>query len=83
MNMQESPEELPYRKQKLFYYFKYLTDGIQYYPGTQLSQVHANLGITDEQFDRVVGKMTTCLRKMRPKLKVFQQFSRRISDLRD
>ena len=47
-----------------------------------MPEVHKNLGISDEIFDKACQVFTTSLKKMKPKLKVMREFVARIGGLR-
>ena len=78
----KDPELMCLFKEKMFHYFKYKMDGLKYYIGQSLSEVHWPLGITDLMFDKAVSIVISTLKKQKPKLAVFREFSKRISDLR-
>ena len=48
-----------------------------------MPDVHRNLGISNEIFDKACEVFTHSLRKVRPKLKVFREFVARIGGIRD
>ena len=60
-------------KEKYVQYIKFLFGGSKYYVGRSLAEVHANLRITDEQFDDASDAFLAALQKFkpRPKKKVF------------
>ena len=58
-------------KEKLCAYFKYKLDGSRFYIGRTMVEVHKNLGITDEMFDKMCQVFLDSLRKQKPKAKVF------------
>lgn len=67
---------------KLCSYFKYKLDGSRFYIGKTMTEVHKNLGITDDLFDNFCSIFLTSLKKQKPKAKVFQAFYKRIVALR-
>lgn len=58
-------------KEKLCAYFKYKLDGSRFYIGRSMPDVHRNLGITDDLFDKVSQVFLNSLKKMKLKPKVF------------
>lgn len=76
------PDEMEMLKFKLLQFFKWLLDGIPHYIGRTMYDVHKNLGITDEVFDKAAAVFASQLRRLRPKMKVFREFVKRVSDLR-
>ena len=74
-------EEMEILKEKLCLFFKYKLDGSRFYIGRSMTEVHKNLGITDELFDKMCQIFLTSLRR-HTKIKVFQAFYRRIVALR-
>ena len=69
--------------EKLCSFFKYKLDGSRFYIGRSMTDVHKNLGISDEMFDKMCQVFMTTLRKhTKGKVKVFQAFYRRIISLR-
>jgi len=77
------PDEMEMLKEKLVQYFKYKLDGAQFYIGKSMPDVHRNLGISNDMFDKACEVFTQSLRKVRPKLKVFREFVARIGGIRD
>lgn len=57
-------------------------DGQKFYIGRPMAEVHKNLGITDEVFDKACKVFTDAVRKQKIKLKVFLAFNKRIGGLR-
>lgn len=47
-----------------------------------MADVHRNLGIKDDVFDKACDVFTCSLKKLKPKYKVFKEFIKRISNLR-
>lgn len=47
-----------------------------------MPEVHKNLGITDEVFDKACEVFTASCKKMKPKFKVLREFVSRIGGLR-
>ena len=47
-----------------------------------MPEVHKNLGITDEVFDKACEVFVTSVKKMKPKFTVMKEFVERISSLR-
>ena len=45
-------------------------------------EAHKDLGITDEIFDQASTVFATQLRRIKPKMKVFREFVKRVGDLR-
>lgn len=68
-------------KEKLCSFFKYKLDGSRFYIGRSMTEVHKNLGVTDEMFDKMCQIFMTTLRK-HTKHKVFQHFYKKIVALR-
>ena len=58
-------------KEKLCAYFKYKLDGTRFYIGRSMPDVHRNLGITDDLFDKVSQVFLNSLKKMKLKPDVF------------
>ena len=48
-----------------------------------MPEVHKDLGITDEVFDKACEVFTKSVRKFKPKLKIFREFVKRIGGLRN
>ena len=48
-----------------------------------MPEVHKDLGITNEVFDKACDIFTASAKKFRTNIKVLRQFTRRISGLRD
>jgi len=69
-------------KEKLVQFFKFKLDGCRFYIGKPMPEVHKNLGITDEVFDKACQVFTNALKKLKPKLKVMREFVKRIGGLR-
>lgn len=69
-------------KYKLQMFFKWKLDGAPFYIGKTMYEAHKTLGITDEVFDRASGIFATALRRIKPKMKVFREFVKRVGDLR-
>ena len=59
----QEPEEMEILKEKLCNYFKFKLDGCKYYIGKPMPDVHRNLGITDEIFDKACEIFTDVLKK--------------------
>ena len=78
----QNPEEMELLKEKLCSYFKYKLDGSKFYIGKPMAEVHKNLGISDEVFDKACIVFGDSLKKMRPKLKVMREFVSRIGSIR-
>lgn len=81
-HLKDRPDALNLYKEKLFHFFKSKMDGERFYIGRSLEEVHQNLAISDELFDKASQNMITCLRKAGVKLKVFREVSARICALR-
>ena len=58
-------------------------DGQKFYIGKGMVDVHKNLGITDEAFDKACEIFAASVKKTKPKLKVMIQFVKRIGSLRN
>ena len=71
-------------KEKLAQYFKWKLDGSRFYIGRSMVEVHSNLGISDETFDKMLGILTVSLKKMKPSMdiKVLREFVKRIANIR-
>ena len=71
-------------KEKLAQYFKWKLDGSRFYIGRSMVEVHSNLGISDETFDKMLGILTVSLKKMKPNIniKVLKEFVQRIAAIR-
>ena len=67
---------------KLVHFFKYKLDGERYYIGRDMTEVHKNLGITDEMFDRACQILTASFTKMKPTTSVLREFVKRITAMR-
>lgn len=76
------PNEMEILKYKLLMFFKWKLDGAPFYIGKTMYEAHKNLGITDEIFDRASTIFATQLRRIKPKMKVFREFVKRVGDLR-
>jgi len=70
-------------QEKLCQYFKFKLDGSRYYIGKSMTEVHKNLGISDQVFDSACEIFTSSVKKMKPKLKVMREFVKRINGIRD
>ena len=79
----QDPDEMELLKDKLCAYFRFKLDGAKHYIGKSMPDVHRNLGISDEVFDKACVVFSTSLKKFKPKLKVMREFVRRISGIRD
>jgi len=69
-------------KAKLFNFFKWVMGGEKFYIGRPLKEIHWGLRISDELFDKTTTQIIQAARSTRPKLKIFRQFSKIVSDLR-
>ena len=69
-------------KFKLVQFFKFKLDGQAHYIGKDMYEVHKTLGITDYLFDKACVVFQQQLRRVKPKMPVFREFIKRISDLR-
>ena len=71
-------------KEKLAQYFKWKLDGSRFYIGRSMVEVHSNLGISDETFDKMLGILTVSLKKMKPNIniKILREFVKRIAAIR-
>lgn len=78
----KDPEQMEILKEKLCQFFKFQLDGSRFYIGKPMADVHRNLGISDEIFDKACEVFTVSLKKLKPKYKVFKEFIKRISNLR-
>lgn len=78
----KEPDHMDELKFKLHALFKYTLDGSQYYIGKDLYTAHENLGISDEVFDRTAAVFSTQLRRIKPKMKVFREFVKRVGAMR-
>lgn len=78
----QDPEEMEMLKEKLISYFKFKLDGSKFYIGKPMSEVHKNLGISDEVFDKACVVFTNSVRRMKPKFKVMREFVKRIGSIR-
>jgi truncated hemoglobin YjbI len=76
------PEEEALLKFKLYHFFRWKLDGAPHYIGKTMYEAHKNLGITDEIFDKASTIFTTQLRRIKPKMKVFREFVKRVGDMR-
>ena len=56
-------EEMEILKDKLCAFFKYKLDGSKFYIGRSMTEVHKNLGISDELFDKMTAIFLDSLRK--------------------
>jgi len=74
--------EMELLKFKLVQFFKFKLDGQAHYIGKDMYEVHKTLGITDKLFDKACVVFTQQLRRLKPKMPVFREFIKRISDLR-
>jgi len=54
-------------------------DGEKMYIGRDLQEVHFPLKISDELFDCANNEIIMCLKKCKPKFKVFKEISARLS----
>lgn len=79
----QQPEEMEILQEKLCQYFKFKLDGSRYYIGKSMTEVHKNLGISDQVFDSACEIFTSSVKKMKPKLKVMREFVKRINGIRD
>lgn len=64
---------------------KHLLDGQRFYIGRDLYEVHENLGIKSESFDKMSNILKTVLIKLKPKpkIQVFREIMNRVSKLRE
>ena len=74
----QDPDQMEMLKEKLCAYFKFKLDGSRFYIGRSMADVHRNLGITDDLFDKACDVFLASLKKLKPKAKVLQAFVRRI-----
>ena len=72
------PDQMEMLKEKLCAYFKFKLDGSRFYIGKSMADVHRNLGITDDLFDKACDVFLASLKKLKPKAKVLKAFVRRI-----
>ena len=79
----QDPEEMEMLKEKLICYFKWKLDGARFYIGKPMPDVHRNLGITDEVFDKACLIFTASLKKLKTKMGVMRPFVQRISGIRN
>ena len=70
-------------KEKLLQFFRWQMDGQKYYIGRSMTEVHRDLGITDEVFDKACQVFTASVKKVKPKLKIMREFVKRIGGLRN
>ena len=77
----QDAEEMEIIKDKLCAFFKFKLDGSRFYIGRSMTEVHRNLGITNELFDQMLQIFLTSLKKQK-KPKVFQAFYKRILALK-
>jgi len=78
----QDPYEMELLKEKLTQFFKWQMDGQKFYIGKNMPDVHRDLGITDELFDKACVVFANSLKKMKPKFKVMREFVKRIGGLR-
>ena len=78
----KDPDEMELLKEKLHQLFKYKLDGSKFYIGKDMTEVHKDLGITDEIFDKACDVFTNSVKKVKPNIKVMKEFIKRISDMR-
>ena len=78
----QDPEQMEMLKEKLCAYFKYKLDGARFYIGRTMSDVHRNLGVSDDNFDSACQIFLTTLKKLKPKAKVMRTFVQRIGAIR-
>ena len=76
------PIEMEILKEKLVQFFKWQMDGAPFYIGKPMPEVHKNLGISDEMFDKACVVFETSCKKMKPKFHVMKEFIKRIGGLR-
>ena len=71
--------------EKLFQFMKHLLDGQRFYIGRDLFEVHENLGIKSESFDKMSNLLKQVLARLkpRPKMHVFKEIMNRVSNLRE
>ena len=71
-------------KDKLCAFFKYKLDGSKFYIGKSMTEVHKNLGISDELFDKMTAIFLDSLRKKEHKIKpsVIRNFYKKVITLR-
>lgn len=79
----KDPYEMELLKEKLCQFFKWKLDGSRFYIGKPMPEVHRNLGITDEIFDKACEVFTASLKKLKPKLRVMREFVKRVGGIRD
>lgn len=75
-------EKISLHKEKMYQYFKFKFDGSKRYIGTPIEEVHKNMGITHELFDKAATKMLASLKKMNPKLQLMREVIKRINDIK-
>ena len=69
-------------KEKLHQLFKFKLGGSKFYIGRDMAEVHKNLGITDDVFDKACEVFTKSVKKVKPNIKVMKEFIKRISGMR-
>lgn len=69
-------------KEKLVQFFRFKMDGSRFYIGKPMPEVHENLGITDDVFDKACEVFVTSVNKMGADPDVTKTFIDRISGLR-
>ena len=79
----KDPIEMEILKEKLVQFFKWKLDGARFYIGKPMPEVHKNLGISNEIFDKACLVFTASCKKMKPKFKVMKEFVQRIGGLRN
>ena len=78
----QDPDAMEMLKTKLCAFFKWKLDGARFYIGRPMPEVHKNLGISDDIFDKACQVFITSLKKFNPSQDVFDTFVGRISGLR-
>lgn len=79
----KDPYEMELLKEKLHQLFRFKLGGSKFYIGKDMAEVHKDLGITDEIFDKACSVFTNSIRKMRPNIKVMKEFIKIVSGMRD
>ena len=81
-NKFQDPIEMEILKEKLIQFFKWKMDGASHYIGKPMPEVHKNLGISDDMFDKACDVFTASCKKLKPKQAVMSEFITRIAGLR-
>lgn len=63
----QDPIEMEILKEKLIQFFKWKMDGASHYIGKPMPEVHKNLGISDDMFDKACDVFTASCKKLKPK----------------